>query len=152
VKFLSDRCKKDCYTFSQIFEQDSERIAQLMQEQISLIRNGIITYNSYLSHNKDETLNELKEIILRLREIRNVILNEINNYEDFISCCKGKKDKNIDLLIAYYLEAGSKKEEEFLKEISNTINIKDDLFNLRSFIIKIRSNKNLIYEDNSKKD
>jgi hypothetical protein len=55
-------------------------------------------------------------------------------------------------LIAYYLEAGSKKEEEFLKEISNTINIKDDLFNLRSFIIKIRSNKNLIYEDNSKKD
>jgi hypothetical protein len=151
VKFLSSKCKKDCYTYSTIFEQESDRIAQLMQEQVSLIKNGNIAYNSYLSDNRDETLNELKEIILRLREIRNIILNKIDDYEDFISCCKGKKNKDMDLLVAYYLEAGSKREEEFLKEISNAINTKDDLFNLRSLVIKIKSNKDLAYEDDNKR-
>ncbi len=142
MKFLKKKCENNCETYSLIFEQNSERIAQLMQEQISLINNGNVVYNSYLSDKKDETLKELNEIIDRLREIRNVISSEIDKYSDFIECCDNEKNNDVELLIAYYLEAGSKKEEEFLKSISKEIDTKEDLVSLRSLVLRIKGNEN----------
>ncbi|WP_048816785.1 hypothetical protein [Caldisphaera lagunensis] len=139
---MRKKCEDSCETYSIILEQNSERIAQLMQEQISLINNGNVAHNSYLSDKKEETLNELNEIINRLREIRNVISSEVDKYSDFIECCDNKKSDDVELLIAYYLEAGSRKEEEFLKSISNEIDTKEDLVNLRSLIMRIKGNEN----------
>jgi hypothetical protein len=132
----------------ELLDQSASKLAQLLQEQINLINNGHILFNMLLSveeKQKEEAMENLKDIIDKLKEIRLLIRKETEFYQKMIVFCNEIKNMDIETLIGYYIQAGSKKEEDFLKSLSGIIDVKDDLVDIKSIILKLKGDKNLIF-------
>ncbi|MEB2793033.1 MAG: hypothetical protein G5Z42_03215 [Caldisphaeraceae archaeon] len=128
-------CKYRCDEFQDIVSKNIDRIAQLFYDQTSLIDEGYSTLNLILASKNAKSSNQksIPSILDRLRQIRGFIKEEASFYLDYTKCC-GMRYEDFEVLMAYYLEAGIKKEEAFIKELSKKIDTEMDLADINSMI------------------
>ncbi|MCE4623343.1 MAG: hypothetical protein F7B11_01160 [Caldisphaeraceae archaeon] len=128
-------CKYRCDEFQDIVSKNIDRIAQLFYDQTSLIDKGYSTLNLILANKNAKSSNQksIPSILDRLRQIRGFIKEEVSFYLDYTKCC-GMRYEDFEVLMAYYLEAGIKKEEAFIKELSKKIDTEMDLADINSMI------------------
>ena len=128
-------CKYRCDEFQDIVSKNIDRIAQLFYDQTSLIDEGYSTLNLILASKNAKSSNQksIPSILDRLRQIRGFIKKEASFYLDYTKCCNMRYE-DFEVLMAYYLEAGIKKEEAFIKELSKKVDTEMDLADINSMI------------------